>query len=90
MSGTVGLAARIDAVEHYQAVAALANMPMILDLLREARAALPAEFCGTADSLAGRIDAVANQATPRGEPVLGTLGDLVYESYGQGSAWFRR
>lgn len=59
--------------DHYQAQAALANIPVLLDLLREARLALPADFCGTANSLAGRIDDVIAQATPRGESLLGSL-----------------
>jgi hypothetical protein len=53
-------------------LAAAANLPVLLALLAEARAALPAEFCGTTDSLAGRIDAVIHQAAPK--PVC-TRGD---------------
>ncbi len=75
---------------HYQAQAALANQPVLIALLREARAALGAEYCGTYDSLAGRIDGVIHQAAPQGEPLLGALGDrLVLESYGSGFGWFR-
>lgn len=45
-------------------VHALANQPVLIGLLREARAALAAEFCGTTDSLAGRIDGVIHQVAP--------------------------
>lgn len=66
-----GLAIEIERrrVSHYQEQAALANIPVLLDLLREARLALPADFY----YLAGRIDDVIAQATPRGEPLPGSL-----------------
>lgn len=53
-----------ETAEWYAAQAALANQPVLLGLLREARAALAAEFCGTTDSLAGRIDGVIHQVAP--------------------------
>lgn len=53
-----------ETVNHYAAQAALANQPVLIGLLREARAALAAEFCGTTDSLAGRIDGVIHQVAP--------------------------
>lgn len=44
------------ALDHYSDLAAAASVPSLIGLLQEARAVLPAEYCGTADSLAGRID----------------------------------
>lgn len=71
--------------EHYVAQAALANQPVLIELLREARAALGPEFY----DLCGRIDDVL-PSTLGGEPILGSLPDLVLEDYGAGFGWFRR
>lgn len=82
----IGTAALLDeraaTREWYEHQAAAALFPRMLALLVEARAALGVEYCGPANSLAGRIDDMIHKPARRD-------GELVLESYGAGYAWFR-
>lgn len=86
----IGAAARLDEriAEHtrHETEAAAACYGTLLVLLREARAALPAEHCGFAGSLAGRIDDVLFRRAP--EPA--TDDDLTWTRLPSGEfAWLR-
>lgn len=90
MSSTIGEAARLDdraaVLAHYEELAAAAEYPKLLVLLKEARAALPAEFCGTPLSLAGRID----DALGLTSTLISADRDLVWSRLPDGSwLWLR-